>query len=223
MTLDQDLDIAYQKVPAAYRLDATGPSITDSPSTTIKKFSLAILFQKSRCMLHRKHLMRAEGSPEFALSKHVSLEAAMELLRCQFMVSEAATPGGHLSRDRWLLSALSMHDFLLAAMIVYLSLFHETGNVSNPEKMREAQQERIRALEKSRSTWDRTWSVSAESKKAATVLDIMLKKLQSRTEMGTSSYYVQNSVFGAAEKRRFDGVSRLSLNGMSAWSIQETG
>lgn len=213
-SLDRDLQMAYQKVPPVFLLDPTGPSITDSPATTIRRFSLAILFQKSRCMLHRKHLMRAEQDPEFIFSKQVSLEAAMELLRCQILVHDAVLPGGQLSRDRWFLSSLSMHDFLLAAMIVYLSLsYDEAGKASTPVGLAEDRQQRIDALERSRAIWNQKWTSSAESKKAAMVLGIMLKKVYAGSGTGLFSSHVPPS-FGAAEERRMNGVSKLSLNGI---------
>jgi len=208
MKLDWDLQSAYQKVPQAFVLDTTGPSITDSRATTIKRFSLAILFHKSRCMLHRKHLMRAKQHPEFAFSEQVSLDAAMDLLRCQSLVHEAVLPGGQLSRDRWFLNSLSMHDFLLAAMIVYLSLSRGSPVCPNGGVSNRAAQERIEALEKSRVIWNKKWTVLAESKKAAMVLGIMLKKL--RSGMGTESGFAN----GATEEGRLYGVSTLSLSGM---------
>jgi hypothetical protein len=214
LKLDRDLLAAYEKVPPAFLLDPTGLSITDSPATTIKRFSLAILFQKSRCMLHRKHLMRADQDPEFAFLKQVSLEAAMELLRCQTMVHEAALPGGQLSRDRWFLSSLSMHDFLLAAMIVYLSLSHKPETNSSPTKLFEERQEKIKALEKSRQIWNQDWTVSAESKKAAMVLGIMLRKVYSRVGASLSSSGAPNSAERAVVETRVEGASVLSLNGM---------
>jgi Fungal specific transcription factor domain len=207
MNLDRDLQTAHQKVPPVFILDPKGPPVTDSAANTIRRFSLAILFQKSRCMLHRKHLMRAGNNPEFAFSDRVSLEAAMELLHCQSMVHEAALPGGQLSRDRWFLSSLSMHDFLLAAMIVYLSLSHGTGST-------EARQEKIDALDKSRVIWNQKWTVSAESKKAAMVLEIMLKKVQSGTGQVSASSLVPSSSFGGTGLNKIDGVSKLSLNGI---------
>lgn len=223
MTLDQDLQIAYQKVPPAFLLDTTGPAITDSAATIIKRFSLAILFQKSRCMLHRRHLMRSDGSLKFVYSKNVSLEAAMELLRCQSKMVEAAAPGGQLSRDRWLLSSLSMHDFLLAAMIVYLSLVQGNESHPNSQYLTAEQQERINALEKSRKIWHQTWSVSTESKKAAMVLEIMLKKLHIRLGMTPS---LRSPILLADENRRVQAVLKLSLNGMSVlnhWGRMLTG
>ena len=213
LELDRDLLAAYQKVPPAFLLDPTGPSITDSPATTIKRFSVAILFQKSRCMLHRKHLMRADQDPEFAFSKHVSLEAAMELLRCQIMVHDAALPGGQLSRDRWFLSSLSMHDFLLAAMIVYLSLLHESETYSSPTKRLEEQQEKVKALEKSREIWNQNWTISAESKKAAMVLGRILRKVYLGVGASLLSNGATNSTERAAAETRVEGVSGLSLNG----------
>jgi hypothetical protein len=214
LALDHDLLASYQKVPLAFLLDPTGPSVTDSPATTIKRFSLAILFQKSRCMLHRKHLMRADQDPDFAFSKRVSLEAAIELLRCQTMVHEAALPGGQLSRDRWFLSSLSMHDFLLAAMIVYLSLSPRTATDSSPAKRFEERQDKIKALEKSQEIWNQNWTVSAESKKAAMVLGIMLRKAYSGVGTSSSSSGALNSTARVAAETTVEGVLGLSLNGM---------
>ncbi|KAE9364190.1 hypothetical protein N431DRAFT_354338 [Stipitochalara longipes BDJ] len=212
MKLDWDLQRAYQKVPPAFVLDTTGLSITDSRATTIKRFSLAILFHKSRCMLHRKHLMKANQHPEFTFSEQVSLDAAMDLLRCQSLVHEAVEPGGQLSRDRWFLNSLSMHDFLLAAMIVYLSLSRGFATHNNAGVSRKEEQEKIDALEKSRLIWNKKWTVLAESKKAAMVLGIMLKKLQLGAGVRPSGNCEPNSTFGAAEEGRLYGVSRLSLN-----------
>jgi hypothetical protein len=100
-----------------------------------------------------------------------------------------------------------MHDFLLAAMIVYLSLSHGTRSSDD-------QQERVNALAQSRALWNQEWTVSAESKKAAMVLGIMLKKVQSGTGVGLSSTGAPTSTSSAAQGRRVDGVSSLSLNGM---------
>ncbi|KAN0099272.1 Fungal specific transcription factor domain containing protein [Hyaloscypha variabilis] len=212
MKLDWDLQTAYQKVPPAFVFDTTGPSITDSRATTIRRFSLAILFHKSRCMLHRKHLMRAKQHPEFAFSEQVSLDAAMDLLRCQSLVHEAVLPGGQLSCDRWFLNSLSMHDFLLAAMIVYLSLSNGSAVCPNGGLSPKDEQERIEALEKSHVIWNQKWTVVAESKKAAMVLGIMLKKLQSGTGTNLPASGNHSSKNGAVEEGRLYGVSRLSLN-----------
>ena len=77
-TLDRDLREAYQKVPQLFLVPSSGPSVTDSSSTTIRRFSLATLYQKSLCMLHRKHFMRAEMNLNFVYSRRVAVEAAME-------------------------------------------------------------------------------------------------------------------------------------------------
>jgi hypothetical protein len=213
MKLDRLLQAAHHQVPPTFVLDATGPSITDSPSTIVKRFSIAMLYQKGRCMLHRKHMMLAEKNPEFAFSKRASLDAAMEILRCQSMIHEAALPGGLLSRDRWFLNSLAMHDFLLAAMIVYLSLFDGHAKSTTPKHIPKRQQESINALEKSRAIWNETWSISAEAKKALVVLGIMLNKVQSRIGTAPSPRRVPSYPAAAPEEARVDKLSSLSLDG----------
>jgi hypothetical protein len=158
--------------------------------------------------------MKTDQDREFAFSKHVSLEAAMELLRCQTMVHEAALPGGQLSRDRWFLSSLSMHDFLLAAMIIYLGISQKPETNSTPTRRFEERQEKLKALEKSREIWNQNWTVSAESKKAAMVLGIMLRKVYTGVGASLSSGGAPNSTERAVAETKVDGVSELSLNGM---------
>ena len=126
------------------------------------------------------------------------------------MVPEAARPGGPLSHDRWFLSSLSMHDFLLAAMIIYLNLFQGIPDV-NATQLTKEQQVQIRALETSRKVWsDDSFLVSAETKRAAMVLGIMLNKVNSRTGAGQPSINAPSLSNGG---RSGDELSRLSLHG----------
>ncbi len=106
MELDKLLHQAYGMVPPHFQLQSPEVSIMDSSELMIKRFSLALIFQKSRCMLHRKFMMKDEN-PEYAYSNQAALDASMQLLRYQAMLHEAALPGGPLARDRWYLNSLS--------------------------------------------------------------------------------------------------------------------
>jgi hypothetical protein len=121
LKLDLSLREAYDKVPPQLRLDESEITVTDSPNTILKRFTVSVLFEKSQCMLHRKFLMKAREHPEYQYSKQVGLYASMKLLHSQGLI-HAASPGGPLALDRWFLSSLSTHNFLLAAMIIYLNV-----------------------------------------------------------------------------------------------------
>lgn len=130
MALDQELHQAFAAVPPMLRMVPMELLITDSPQLILQRYSLAVLFHKSRCVLHRKYLMKGKDNVEFAYSKKGGIEASMELLSIQFEVHEVVQPGGPLCKDKWFISSLSMHDLLLAGTIVYLSLIQESETIA---------------------------------------------------------------------------------------------
>lgn len=173
--LDNLVNEAFSKLPSFFRIVPLELAITDPPELLIVRFNLALLYQKIRCVLHRKYLMKERENPEFAYSKTVGLEAATELLHYQSQINSAVQPGGRLSRDKWFLSSISMHDFLLAATIVYLNVMQiVTASVNINDETRRM----IEALNKSYSIWLSAVHDATESKKAAEVLGLMLGKIR---------------------------------------------
>lgn len=180
MKLDKQLTEAHNQVPHFFRLPESGFSITDPPQQIIKRISIELMLQKSRCMLHRKYLVKEKENPRFAYSKDAGLDASLRLLRVQAISHEAALPGGLLARDRWFMSSLTMHDFLLAAMIVYLSVIRNIGTYANPgvdNGFTVEQQKTVEALEESYRIWTHNDNAAPEAKRAGAVLKIMLKKV----------------------------------------------
>jgi len=221
MKLDRLLHEADSQIPSFLRMKSLELSITDSPELIIQRFSIALLYQKSRCMLHRRYLTKEKECPTFSYSKKVGLEAAMELLSYQSSVHEAALPGGPLSKDRWFLSSLSMHDFLLAAMIVYYCAAQLTqgsphnGNASS-EKFQILWRDMVNALQKSHAVWADTKTMSAASKKAFKVVGLMLKNINvTASHVLSGSNLVGDSEGAFANIGGPDVISRLSLQGMS--------
>lgn len=110
--------------------------------------------------------------------------------------------------DKWFVSSLSMHDFLLAATIVYLSIMKTksangsfSANYSLPD-----QEDMINALEKSHAIWIKTTGVLEGSRKSADILCIMLKKIRQGTDGGN----YQSGSLG----EHGHGLSDLTLKGM---------
>jgi hypothetical protein len=175
LKLDSSLREAYDKVPPQLRLDKSEITVTDSPSTMLKRFTVSMLFEKSRCMLHRKFLMKAREHPEYQYSKQVGLDASMKILHRQGLIHQAASPGGPLALDRWFLSSLSTHNFLLAAMIIYLNVMNgiKHPRSTNPREIKAG----LDALEMSRNNWEAVLSLSPEAKRASLVLVGMVDKV----------------------------------------------
>jgi hypothetical protein len=147
LKLDLSLREAYDKVPPQLRLDKSEISVTDSPSTILKRFTVSMLFEKSRCMFLRKFLMKAREHSEYQYSKQARLDASMKILHYQGLIHQAASPGGPLSLDRWFLSSLSTHNFLLSAMIICLNVMND---IKDPRSTNPAEiQSGVDALEMS--------------------------------------------------------------------------
>ncbi|RDL36356.1 uncharacterized protein BP5553_05708 [Venustampulla echinocandica] len=209
LTLDGLLREAYEKVPTFFRVSSSGFSITDSPGHVIKQFSLFLLFHKSRCMLHRKYVTKVGKNSEYLYSKNTALDASLELLKGQSMSYEAARPGGPLAHDRWFLSTISMHDFLLAAMIVCMKVIQSakeglnTSNISDSNHQED--REMIIALGKSYKIWTEMGVNAADARKASSLLKSMLRKVDAALQRQPG--YHGASVNGAGRANLISGLS----------------
>ena len=183
----------------------------------IKQLSLFLLYHKSRCMLHRKYLTNMEDKPNYVHSKKESLNASVQLLKGQSMAYDATTiPGGPLRNNRWFLTTISMHDFLLAAMLVSMKIIQATkegvtvNNLSNP--CNQGVQGLVTALERSRMVWEKT--ENQQSKKASNLVKMMLKRvrLALNGQLDSTGRIIANSP-DVNGNDQLDLISGLALNG----------
>ncbi|KAJ5619791.1 hypothetical protein N7510_003775 [Penicillium lagena] len=214
--LDQELRQSFAAVPPFLRVVPMELSITDSPQLIIQRFSLAVLFHKSQCVLHRKYLMNEKENTEFSYSKKAGIDSSMELLSIQSEVHDAVQPGGPLCKDLWFISSLPMHDLLLAATIVYLSLMHESeGSALKPGDLQDPntnQTKMIRALQRSYRIWTETKSMSVDIRKAYDVLGSMVKRVNSIFRHHREDTVVSTRSTEAAGYNNGESMLRLSLN-----------
>lgn len=214
MALDRALQETEAAVPEFIRLKPLELSITDPAAVIIQRFSIALLLQKCRCMLHRKYITTEP------YSKKVALEAAMELLSYQSSIHESALPGGPLAQNRWFLSSLSEHDFLLAGMIVYSTVTQLAKRIpseysSSLDDLQPSRDEMVAALQKSHTVWIDTQSKSANAEKGCKILGAMMKNANLATGNvvgGTSSLAVGIEKASAVPDRPYS-ISELSLDG----------
>lgn len=128
MRLDALLEAKWKQVPAFMKVKSMEESLADHPAIIHQRFGLASLYQKSRCILHRRYITEAIPKKEHAYSRRVCLEGAKEMLKYQDAIHLATLPGGVLRQHGWFLAALATYDFLIAAMIIVSS----TLNLANP-------------------------------------------------------------------------------------------
>ncbi|OBT85724.1 hypothetical protein VE02_05228 [Pseudogymnoascus sp. 03VT05] len=213
MALDRVLQEAEAGVPEFIRLKPLELSITDPAAVIIQRYSIALLLQKCRCMLHRKYIATEP------YSKKVAVDAAMELLSYQSSIHQAALPGGPLALNRWFLSSLSVHDFLLAGMIVYSSVTQlakgsPSEHGSSLDELQPSRDEMVAALQKSHAVWIDTQSMSSNSEKGSRILGAMMKNadLATGSAIGSTINPAGGMEKASAMPDRPYSISELSLN-----------
>ncbi|KAL6363201.1 hypothetical protein LRP88_02609 [Fusarium phalaenopsidis] len=184
MALDQRLHSAQRAMPPKFQMTNPEDSITVAPYVLIRRYNMELLFQKSRCMLHRHHMAKAYQDPAYNYSRTSCVEAAMALLTHQANISKEIQVGGRLYRDRWFVSSLERHDFSLASMIICLELSSRSSEHSNPPGPEDQQgflkfsrEVMVEALESSRRFWEALKVGSNEARQAFDMLSVMLDKV----------------------------------------------
>ena len=191
MKLDAELREVRSRIPPHLTMKSREESALDSAYQVMQRYTLDLIFQKSLCMLHRKFLSRARENPRFAYSRRTCVDACMEMLNHQNNLHNECQPGGRLHSIPWsITSALAQHDFLLAAMIVCLDLYHtaeaESKGQTSGELYQWAVERRdamLSAIERAVPIWDSLRDQSMEAYKASAQLQVMLNKLKSHSAL----------------------------------------
>lgn len=178
MKLDAELEEVHKDVPPSLRMRPLALSFTDHPYMILNRLYSDLLYLKSVCVLHRRYLSQNKSDPSFAYSRRVCSDAGLQTLRHQAELHGACQPGGLFHEHKWMLSSLSCHDFLLAAMITCLDLYesHKQSATSSPEES-EAQVRKYDALRHSHGIWVSRRAFSRDARRASSVLAIMLSKV----------------------------------------------
>jgi len=139
-------------------------------------------------VLHRRYLCLARRDPRYEYSRRTCIDAATQTLRFQFELHREIQPGGRLAEDRWFMNSLSLHDFLLANMILCLELAFLKAKEKSPDATALAleefdkdktpdvlsKQQIVEMLRTSRLIWQSTRKGSHEANRAFKILSRML-------------------------------------------------
>ncbi|KAJ9313016.1 transcriptional regulator family: Fungal Specific TF [Paecilomyces variotii] len=182
IALDASIREIYSTIPDAFRMKPISQSLMDSSAVIMNRCAVEVLFLKSIIVLHRPYLSTETSNPQYDFSRLAAVDAALVILHRQDELHETSQPGGRLYEDRWMISSLTLHDFLLAAMVVCLSL---SLGLKSPSESSWASrghdfEGQLKALEKSKTIWDSTSHVSTEARTAAHILELMIRKVKGK-------------------------------------------
>ena len=178
MKLDAEIDKAHEDVPPSLKMKPMALSFTDQPYMILNRLYSDLVYLKSVCVLHRKYLSESRSNPSFDYSRKVCGDAALQILKHQADLHGACQPGGLFREHRWMLSSLSCHDFLLAAMITCLDL-HESYKQSTTSSLEdsETQVKKHDALRHCYGIWLSRCGFSRDARRASSVLAAMLSRV----------------------------------------------
>ncbi|KAK6511278.1 hypothetical protein TWF481_000199 [Arthrobotrys musiformis] len=188
MELDRELDEVHNGIPTVLRLNGSirESSFADASYMILHRMVLELTYHKCLCVLHRMYLTFEKENPKYAYSRRRAMESALRILDIQSDAYDESQPGGRLWDERWMVSSLTLHDFLLASMILCLDLSQK----KNPEKSVPKCSRCLPALQKSYRIWSEKKHTSRDALHASSILAVMLAKLKttsSNTEQADST------------------------------------
>ncbi|KAH0556079.1 hypothetical protein GP486_005985 [Trichoglossum hirsutum] len=193
MKLDSDLREEREKIPPHLQFVPLEESVTEPATLIIQRYYLDLLYQKAMCVLHRKYLARGRENARFSRSRLSCLDASMVLLSHQAtLYREVQSPTGRLRSVRWFTPSLTTSEFIQAAMIICVDLYHSTkeadrlpGDCSMAYDQ-ERQTEMLRALDIANNIWLELKDTSMAAYKASMNISMMLHELRKSRQRANS-------------------------------------
>ncbi|RHZ51488.1 putative C6 transcription factor [Aspergillus thermomutatus] len=182
LEIDRHLEEAHDQIPSILRIRPMEQSITDPSDLILNRFTLEILYQKCRCVLHRRYLAEFHDNMRYAYSRWVCMTAAKQILQHQAVLHHETQPGGQLYRERQFPNSIQNTDYLLAAMIICLELSpgHPTEPRTNSQSndvtvIVKGREDLLSALETTHQIFKDMRRRSADAQKAYAAMSIMLR------------------------------------------------
>jgi hypothetical protein len=124
LALHAELVAWHDSVPACYRVrPIKTTSFTDPGYTIMHRIMLEAMYLKTLCILHREYLgAETRRNSQYKTSIQTCNEAAERLIEIHVELNQEIQPGGRLYEDRYMVNSLTLHDFLIAAMVLCVEL-----------------------------------------------------------------------------------------------------
>ncbi len=174
MDLDSQVRATYSQVPYTLRIRPMAQSLADPPYLLMVRLNCEFLYQKSLLVLHRKYMTQG-----FEYSTKACLDAAIAIVNCFADMYKEFQPGGSLFNDRWMLTSFTLNDFLLASMVLCLSL--SQWRKKNPGRLileDASGTHQLEMLRRCHIICEERAPTSTESRKVANALRAMLVQIE---------------------------------------------
>lgn len=184
LEVDRRLEEANSLVPPAYKIRPINQSLADPPELIFQRFTLLNVYQKARCVLHRRYLGEEHTNMRYAYSRMVCISASKKILQVHTDLHREIQPGGLLYRNSLFPNSIQYNDYLLAAMILCMELsYNHAAGPAGPKNDDMAvvvkdRDDLIFTLENSHQILKDLSQQSADAQKAHAALTIMLRRVK---------------------------------------------
>ncbi|GIJ89772.1 hypothetical protein Asppvi_008717 [Aspergillus pseudoviridinutans] len=221
LEIDRHLEEAHDQIPPILRIRPMEQSITDQSELILKRLTLEVLYQKCRCVLHRRYLAEFHDNMRYTYSRWVCMTAAKQILRHQADLHQEIQPGGQLYRERQFPNSIQNTDYLLAAMIICLELSpgHPTEPGTNSQcndvtVIIKGREDLLSALESTHQIFKDMRRRSADAQKAYAAMSIMLRCVKKSTQHAVDST-------SGSSGQEFNTTSDVSPPPYDGWHNQQ--
>ncbi|KAI1477918.1 fungal-specific transcription factor domain-containing protein [Daldinia eschscholtzii] len=219
MKLDSIIEETWNGIPPIMKMKPMKECVMDSPIHIIQRFGVASIYQKSRCILHRRYLAEPVLREEHDYSRRICFEAALALLDLQHTMHEATKPGGMLRQTGWFVAALvAVNDFLLADMVLALMIQNDVywDKSSSPSWITNhsppfTKDRLLYLLRRSYGIWCEMSGDATEFKKAEEVVRTIIQRIEAKLHINTSFLPNTPPESSASENAEVD-MADLSLS-----------
>ena len=184
MQLDTMLNGRWRSVPPFMKVRPLEECAGEPPTLLMQRFGIGSMYNKCRCVMHRRYLAEPIPKPEHNYSRRQCIEGALTLLDFQATVWEACQSGGVLSANRWFIASLSVHDYLLAVVCLNIVIksdqFWEAGDEPThvgPGPKLPTRLEMIGKIRRSHEIWLGAAAYTPQVRKTAETVGALLAKL----------------------------------------------
>jgi transcription factor-like protein len=210
--LDNELVQARSAIPAGLQFNLFSPLLVNRQDVMIYRIYLDTVFQNARCILHRKYLIPARTNEQYTKSRVTCIEAALALLHHQQTWDLESKPGGQFEMHKSKITSFWNHGMLLAAAVLCVDLNRDLEDGLINEKYWEEgnRKEIFEALRNAQRVLKKSWSVSAESRKGAAAIAVVLSKAGLCSDNEPNEYVLHGSQ-----------TQQFIVPQAPAWSLEE--
>ncbi|KAH6899955.1 hypothetical protein B0T10DRAFT_554505 [Thelonectria olida] len=209
VALNAELEAFHASVPECYQIrPIRSTSFTDEGYTIMHRLILELMYRKTLCVLHRPFLSQDKDEAQYRESREICRDAALRILNLHLEFDQEIRAGGRMYEDRFMVSSLTLHDFLVAAMITCLDL-SESTDISPHDRRKHTH-----ILQQAHAIWLERSVKSKDARHACKVLSAILNRVETPQGHETSLSEGSTLVAGDSPHVGLDSYPILDLSPM---------